>query len=127
MKQIATFLLFCSFVFSNEISLPNDFLKKFEIFRISMIKKDAKTLYDLQLPYFKYLNTYETYKSYIDNHFDIENIKIQDVISKNEKKIEIFLELKLKNKKNMIYYTQTWYKMPKGYFMLTKEMFMFRD
>lgn len=127
MKNFIIFLILNSFLFSNEINLPDDFLKKFKIFKTSMIKKDAKKLYDLQLPYFKYLYPYNTYKAYIDRHFAIEDIKIQQVISKNDEKIQIFLEIKQKNKKNMIYYDQTWYKMPKGYFMLTKDMFMFRD
>lgn len=126
-NKLIIILLFSSLIFANNMSkLPKDFLKTFEAYKTFLKNKDAKNLYNLELPYFRYLNNFDSYKAYINSHVSIEDIKITNVVRKNEKNIEIIVGIKAKNEKNMFFLSLQWYNINNNYFMLTKDDIIFR-
>lgn len=123
---ILSLIISCSFSYAEDLSAPKDFLKRFDEFRLAMIKKDSQKLYEMQIPYFKYLNSFNEYKVYINSFIDLEDVEISKILAKNEKNLEIVVNLKPKNKKNMIYYKQSWFKIKNTYFVLTREELIFK-
>lgn len=124
MKSIFLFFVFTFFCFAQEI--PKDFLDRFETYKQARIAKNAKVLYNLQVPYFKYLNRYKDYKYYVNAMASAKNIKITNFIKKNANFFRIIVGLKVKNKKNMIYLEQSWYRIKDNYYLLPNDDIIFR-
>lgn len=122
-KKVFLVVFFVSFAFSNE-KLPENFIKTFELYKKASYERNAKILYDLQLPYFRYLNKFSKFKTFMNSRVEIEDIKITKILAKNDEKIEIIIGLRLKNAKNMLYLQQNWYLVNKNYYtILDEEMF----
>ncbi len=126
-KILVVFLLSYSvgFAKTNCKDLPKEFLQTFNVYKKYIIKKDSKKLYDMQLPYFRYLNKFKDFKYYINARVPVKDMKIVNIEEKDEKNIKINVGLKLKNKKDMTYLTHYWYKIKDKYYILTKDEFIF--
>lgn len=132
MKKFIIFFLVVIVSFANpkvknaDLKFPKNFLKSFDIYKNARMEKDAKKLYEIQVPFFKYLNSFSHYKDYVGWLVKTESIKIDKIVEKNDDFVEILLKLKLKNKENMLYYNQSWYRIGNRYYMLTKEDLLFK-
>lgn len=122
---IFTFIIFLNATNANLSELPEDFLQTFNKYKKFTIEKNSSELYKMELPYFRYLNSIDTYKQYINAQADIESMKISNIFEKNAKKLTIVVGLKLKNTKNMIYFKQFWFKLKNRYYILTKDEMFF--
>ncbi len=127
MKKIFIFLIFISFSFAYNVKdLPDNFMKSFDKFKESRFSKNATLYYSIQLPYFRYLNSFERFKSYVNNLSHVKEVKIVKVKEVNKDFISILVRLKLKNSKDVIYYDQDWFKVDKNFFLFLKEKMLFR-
>lgn len=125
--KLAIIALFLTLNALYATELPKEFLDSFNTYKKARLAKDAKSIYELQLPYFRYLNSFPSFKHYINALVEAKNIKITKILRKNAENIDIIIGLKLKNTKNMIYYKQNWYKLRDRYYLLTKDFMIFRD
>lgn len=101
-------------------------MKSFDKFKESRFSKNATLYYSIQLPYFRYLNSFERFKSYVNNLSHVKEVKIVKVKEVNKDFISILVRLKLKNSKDVIYYDQDWFKVDKNFFLFLKEKMLFR-
>ncbi len=106
--------------------LPKSFLKTFEDYKTYIYNKNARKLYEMQIPFFRYLNDFKSFEYYVNASVPIESIGIANISKKNIQNIEIIVQLKLKNRKNMVYLSQYWYKIKDKYYILTKNEFIFK-
>ncbi len=106
--------------------LPKKFLKTFENYKTYTYNKNAKKLYEMQVPFFRYLNDFKSFEYYINANVPVESMEIANISKKNTQNIEIIVQLKLKNRKNMVYLSQYWYKVKDNYYILTKNEFIFK-
>lgn len=123
-KKIFLAIFLISFSFANE-KLPENFIKTFDLYKKASYERDAKVLWNLQLPYFRYLNKFSEFETFMNARVVIEDIKITKILEKNDEKIKIIIGLRLKNAKNMLYLQQNWYLVSNNYYTILDESMFF--
>jgi len=109
-----------------ESQLPKKLIEKFNVYKDAKINQNFEILYELRMPHFKFLFSYDKFLAYEKANRPIEDIKITKIKSKNEDKVEIIIGLVLKNKKNMVYYDQIWYLIDGEYYLQQDDAMHFR-
>ncbi len=127
MRKVFLFsLCFSSLLFANQdISLSKDFMDRYNEYKTNIISKNAKALYEMNLPIFRFLNSYKSYSVYIKNYLIAQDINISKVLEKTDEKVVLINSIKAKNKENMVYLKQEWYKFKGKYYIMTSDPFIF--
>ncbi len=125
MKKLFLFLIALCLHANVSDDLPKDFTITFDRYKKAYINKDAKSLYDLNPPVFRFLNSFKSYKEHVKAFSQAEEVKITKILQKTEEKLVLMVGIKLKNRKDMIYLEQNWYKLGSDYYVVEDIPFIF--
>lgn len=111
----------------NNNTVPYALQKQFLAYKNALKAKDYKKLYDLQLPYFRYIHSYKEYKQYKSNFFDIDKYDISNIRLLDEKTIALTIGFTTKKNKNIQYFNQIWYNVGDKFFTKEQDIVLFKD